>query len=155
MSELVVQEPADVLGQELSALAQLGHRYYLHGLYSESARLFEFILRHEPSDADHYRSWGKALHASGLHSQAIQAYSKAIWLGLAAEDVHFYMGQCWLFLNQVDLAGQSLETSLRLAAVHGQDTTPLVQRARQLLLLVKRHQRKMTEDLNESHSSVG
>jgi tetratricopeptide (TPR) repeat protein len=149
MVDDVVQDPATVLSQELSALAQLGHRYYLHGMYVESARLFEFVLRHEPSHADHHRSLGKALHADGLHKEALQAYSRAIRLGLAEADVHFYMGQCWLYLNEVDMAGQSLESCLRLAAVHRQEAASLAQRARQLLLLVKRHQRKLTQGAQE------
>jgi tetratricopeptide (TPR) repeat protein len=120
-------------------LALLGYRYYTHGLYAEAARLFEFVLRHDPSQAQYHCALGKARHAQGEHQLALQAYQRAMVLGLASAEVHFYIGQCELYLNHIDQAGEALRACLEQAS----QATPIEEfwagRARHLLTLVHRH----------------
>jgi tetratricopeptide (TPR) repeat protein len=137
-----------LMQDQTSSLALLGHRYYLHGMYAESAKLFEFILRHEPARSEHYFALGKALHALKKHKPAIGAYMRAIRLGQADADLHFYMGQCWLFLDRMDEAGHALETCLRLAGRQSQNESNLMHKAEQLLALVHRHKKKMARPVS-------
>ena len=140
-SSLLIQD-------QTSSLALLGHRYYLHGMYAESAKLFEFILRHEPARSEHYFALGKALHALKKHNQAINAYMRAIRLGQADAELHFYMGQCLLFLDKMDEAGNSLEACLRLAGRQIHNESNLMHKAEQLLALVHRRKKKMARPVS-------
>ena len=133
----------NVMADPTSSLAILGHRYYLHGMYAESAKLFEFVLRHEPTCSEHYYALGKALHALKKHDQAINAYMRAIRLGQADAELHFHLGQCLLFLDRLDEAGHSFETCLRMPGLQHHNASYLKQKAKQLLLLVHRHKKKL------------
>lgn len=132
-----------LMADQTSSLSMLGHRYYLHGMYAESAKLFEFILRHEPARSEHYFALGKAWHAMKQHELAIGAYMRAVRLGQADAELHFYLGQCLLFLDRMDEAGNSLETCLRLSGRHQHKESNLMQKAKQLLMLVHRHKKKL------------
>ena len=155
MSGMSDVDSADVrspIEDQATSLAMLGHRYYLHGMYAESVKLFEFILRHEPARSEHYFALGKALHALKLHDKAINAYTRAIRLGQADADLHFYMGQCLLFLDRMDEAGHSLENCLRLSGRQNPHESPLMQKAKQLLMLVHRHKKKLANSTNPSQA---
>jgi tetratricopeptide (TPR) repeat protein len=143
MKQVDSADARSLIEGQATALAMLGHRYYLHGMYAESAKLFEFILRHEPARSEHYFALGKALHALKWHDKAINAYTRAIRLGQADAELHFYMGQCLLFMDRMDEAGHSLENCLRLSGRQNPSDSPLMQKAKQLLMLVHRHKKKL------------
>lgn len=153
MSDLNAFEPVNILEDQTASLAMLGHRYYLHGMYAESAKLFEFILRHEPTRSDHYFAMGKALHALKMHDKAISAYLRAIRLGQTDADLHFYMGQCLLFLDRQDEAADSLETCLRLSGRQSGNGSHLIQKAKQLLMLAYRHKKRLAIQTSQASSS--
>lgn len=98
--------------QDLFALAV---RLYTHQMYEPSAKIMQFLLRHEPGKPHYHRALGKALHAQGQYDQAVLSYARAARLGMPDADVHFYMGQCLIFLKRHDLARQALERCILLA----------------------------------------
>lgn len=98
--------------QDLFALAV---RLYTHQMYAPSARIMQFLLRHDPAKPHFHRALGKALHAQGQYDQALQSYARAAKLGMPDVDVHFYIGQCLIFLKRYDLADQALDRCIALA----------------------------------------
>lgn len=114
-------------------LFTLAVRLYTHQMYEQSARVMQFLLRHEPTRPHFHRALGKALHAQGRHDQALQAYARAVKLGMPDADVHLYIGQCLIFLRRYDLAGQALERCIALARSGPQAGGALMQRAKTLL----------------------
>lgn len=119
----------------LDTLHRLSLRYYSHGLYEDSARLMEFLLRHEPARAGFHFALGKALHAQGQHDQALHSYRRALKLGLPDVDVHLYVGQCLIFLHQLALAASALQHFMGLAQAQGPSSVSaaMLARGRQLL----------------------
>ena len=123
----------------VDTLHRLSLRYYSHGLYEDSARLMEFLLRHEPARAGFHYALAKALHAQARHDKALHSYRRAVRLGLPDLDAHLYMGQCLIFLRQFPLAALALQHFIGLAQAQAQarDRAPvdaaLFQRARHLL----------------------
>lgn len=96
-------------------LFTLAVRLYVHQMYEQSARIMQFLLRHDPAKPHFHRALGKALHAQGLYEQALQSYARAAKLGMPDADVHFYIGQCLIFLKRYELAQQALERCIFLA----------------------------------------
>jgi len=119
----------------LDTLHRLSLRYYSHGLYEDSARLMEFLLRHEPARAGFHFALGKAQHAQSHHDQALHSYRRALKLGLPDVDAHLYVGQCLIFLRQFALAAAALQHFIALAQAQGAASVPapLLARGRQLL----------------------
>jgi Tfp pilus assembly protein PilF len=142
MSDLTSPLAADssAFGSDtLQAMAQLAARYYRNGMPAQAAQVYAFLVRHDPTQARHYLSLGKAEHAQGLHEQALQSYSRAVRLGLADADVHLYIGQCLILLGRMAQAEQALQACLRLAAVSQADVAPFKIRAQQMLVRVQKH----------------
>ena len=121
----------------------LAMRHYQNRMYDNALCLLEFVLRHEPANAGYQLAFGKTLHALGRHDQAVTAYTRAQRLGVADADLHFYLGQCLMFLRRFDPAAQALEASIRLAALQPERAHFLAGRARELLECVARVQRKL------------
>jgi len=119
----------------LDTLHRLSLRYYSHGLYEDSARLMEFLLRHEPARAGFHFALGKAQHAQSQHDQALHSYRRALKLGLPDVDAHLYVGQCLIFLRQFALAEAALQHFMALAQAQGPSSVPapLLARGRQLI----------------------
>jgi Tfp pilus assembly protein PilF len=113
-------------------LFTLAVRLYTHQMYPQSARVMQFLLRHDPARPHYHRALGKAFHAQGQHEQALQAYARAVKLGMPDADVHFYIGQCLIFMRRYDLAAQALERCMALARSGPQAGDALLQRARML-----------------------
>lgn len=122
----------------LDSLHRMSLRYYSHGLYEDSARLMEFLLRHEPARAGFHFALAKAQHAQGQHGQALHSYRRALRLGLPDVDAHLYVGQCLIFLRQFALASAALQHFITLAQAQGPSSVPapLLARGRQLLYSV-------------------
>lgn len=139
-AEVGTTAPARVLDDEMLKLMQaLAARYYRHGMLAQAAQLYAFLIRHEPTVAQHYLALGKAEHAQGWHEQALQSYSRAVRLGLADANVHLYIGQCLIFLGRLPLAEQALLACLRLSASAPMAGSSLPDRARRLLARVQSH----------------
>ena len=119
----------------LDTLHRLSLRYYSHGLYEDSARLMEFLLRHEPARAGFHFALAKAQHAQSHHDLALHSYRRALRLGLPDVDAHLYVGQCLIFLRQFSLAAAALQHFIALAQAQGPSSVPapLLARGRQLL----------------------
>ena len=119
----------------LDTLHRLSLRYYSHGLYEDSARLMEFLLRHVPARAEFHYALGKAMHAQGQHDKALHSYRRALKLGLPDVDAHLYVGQCLIFLRQFALAAAALQHFIALAQAQGATSVPapLLARGQQLL----------------------
>ncbi len=113
-------------------LFTLAVRLYIHQMYEQSAKIMQFLLRHDPAKPHFHRALGKALHAQGQYEQALQAYARAAKLGMPDADVHFYIGQCLIHLKRYDLAGQALERCILLARPGTQSATLLLDRAQKL-----------------------
>ena len=113
-------------------LFTLAVRLYTHQMYEQSARVMEFLLRHDPARPHYHRALGKALHAQGQHDQALQSYARAVKLGMPDADVHFYIGQCLIFLRRYDLAALALERCIALARSGPQAGGTLLPRAKTL-----------------------
>lgn len=116
----------------LQTLFALSVRYYQHQMYPQSARVLEYLLRHQPAVPHYHRALGKALQAQGLYEQALPAYARAIRLGLPDADVHFYVGQCLLCLRQPAMAQQALERCLLQAQAQPQRWAALIDKAQWL-----------------------
>jgi tetratricopeptide (TPR) repeat protein len=127
--------PIGIGADILDTLHRLSQRYHSHGLYQESANLMAFLLRHEPARAEFHFGLGKALHAQGLHDQALHSYRRALKLGLPDIDAHLYMGQCLIFLRRFALAAAALRHFVALARTQVEPSVPasLVARGQQLL----------------------
>ena len=121
----------------------LAMRHYQNRMYDNALCLLEFVLRHEPANAGYQLAFGKTLHALGRHDQAVTAYTRAQRLGVSDADLHFYLGQCLMFLRRFDPAAQALQASIRLAALQPDRATFLAGRAHELLECVTRVQRKV------------
>lgn len=113
-------------------LFTLAVRLYIHQMYEQSAKIMQFLLRHDPAKPHFHRALGKALHAQGRYEQALQSYARATKLGMPDADVHFYIGQCLIYLKRYDLAGQALERCILLARPGTQGSGLLVDRAKTL-----------------------
>ena len=114
-------------------LYALSIRYYLHEMYTESLNLLEYLLRHEPADARYHCAKGKAQQALSLHMVALQSYTHAIKLGIGDADVHFYCGQCLIFLRRYESARDALALALGLAQRQPQKFPAIIGQARELL----------------------
>lgn len=123
-------------------LFALAARLYFHEMYAQSARVLEFLLRHEPARPHYHRALGKAWHALGEHDKAVHAYARAVKLGLPDADVHFYIGQCLVYLRRYELAEQALQSCLLIAKVQHQRGNALADRADHMLTRVQALRRK-------------
>lgn len=115
--------------QDLFALAV---RLYIHQMYEQSAKIMQFLLRHDPGKPHFHRALGKALHAQGRYDQAVLSYARAIKLGMPDADVHFYMGQCLIFLRRYDLAREAIDRCILLARTPAPGSGRLLERAKSL-----------------------
>lgn len=118
-------------------LFTLAVRLYIHQMYEPSARIMQFLLRHDPAKPHFHRALGKALHAQGLYEQALQSYARAAKLGMPDADVHFYIGQCLIFLKRYDLAEQALDRSILLTRPGAAGSGPFLDRAKTLKARLK------------------
>lgn len=127
--------PGVIDAEILGTLYRLSQRYYSHGLYEDSARLVEFLLRHEPARAGFHFALAKALHAQTQHDKALHSYRRAVRLGLPDIDAHLYMGQCLIFMRQFPLAAAALQHFIAMAQLQGAAGVDpaLLHRGRQLL----------------------
>ncbi len=65
--------------------------------------------------ASFHLALGKAWHAQSMHEQAVLGYDRALKLGMPGIDVHFYLGQCLIFLGRLERAASSLQQFYSLA----------------------------------------
>jgi tetratricopeptide (TPR) repeat protein len=121
----------------MQGLFALGVRLYDHRMFAESGRIMAYLLRHDPARPHFHRALGKALHAQGEYERAIQAYSRAVRLGLPDADVHFFIGQCLVFLRRDDLAVAAFQRCLDLAQAQPRRGRALMERAHALIDRVK------------------
>ena len=142
-----VLEPHGLDDAAMQGLFALAVRLYSHQLYTQSARVMQFLLRHEPARPQYQRALGKALHASGQHEEALQAYARAVKLGMPDADVHFYIAQCLVYTHRREAAQQALERCLNLARQQPQKLAGLIERADLLLTRLQQLDRKATAGL--------
>jgi Tfp pilus assembly protein PilF len=126
----------------MDVLAALANRYYAHQMFAESLCVIEFVLRHEPAVPHYHRLMGKALQALKQHELAVQSYSKAVRLGLPDADIHFFMGQCLLYLRDYPQADEALARCVQLAKSKPLKQAALLENAHELLSRSKALQRK-------------
>jgi tetratricopeptide (TPR) repeat protein len=143
-----VTDVHDAFGSDtLTAMVQLAARYYRHGLPEHAAQVYTFLVRHDPTEPRHYLALGKAEHAQGLYERAVQSYSRAIRLGLADAHVHFYIGQCLIFLDRLPIAEQAFEACLRIAAAARGEDLSLISRAQLMLVRVQKQLKRIDTGL--------
>lgn len=143
--ETALEAAGGLDGGTLEGLFALSVRLYSHQLFEHSARIMEFLLRHDPARPHYHRALGKALHALQRHEQAVQSYARAVRLGLPDADVHFYIGQCLIFLRRYELAEQALERCLQLAGQQPKVPVSLIERATELVARVRALRRRASE----------
>ena len=144
--------------QGMDVLAALANRYYAHQMFAESLCVIEFVLRHEPAVPHYHRLMGKALQALKQHEQAVQSYSKAIRLGLPDADIHFFIGQCLLYLRDYAHADSAFARCLQLAKSKSFKHAALIEDAYELLNRSKALQRKDKhhhKQIKDSHHGHG
>jgi tetratricopeptide (TPR) repeat protein len=145
-------------GEIRETLYQLSQRYHSHGLFDQTVRLLEFLLRHDPLRAAYHFALGKALHGQAQHALAIQSYGHAMTLGLPNIDVHLYLGQCLIHQGRFREADASLRQFITLARSPAETDTlaVLLQKARHLLehVVSPRIQRAGAEPLGGSSLAV-
>lgn len=134
--------PAVFDRQGMDVLAALANRYYAHQMFLESLCVIEFVLRHEPAVPHYHRLMGKALQALQRHELAIQSYSKAVRLGLPDADIHFFIGQCLLYLRDYALADEAFSRCLQLGRSRPSKHAALIENAKELMSRSKALQRK-------------
>lgn len=126
-------DPVEANPESIAAMTALAHRYFLHRLYDDAACLFDVILRHRPAQADLHYAHAKALHALGRHDEALQAYSRALVLGVTDPALHLYMGQCLIYRRHFEGARRSLEECLRMAQLQHLQRPAVTEPAQHLL----------------------
>ena len=143
--------------QGMDVLAALANRYYAHQMFAESLCVIEFVLRHEPSVPHYHRLMGKTLQALKQHELAVQSYSKAIRLGLPDADIHFFIGQCLLYLHDYTHADSAFSRCLQLAKSKPLKHAALIENAHELLSRSKalqrkdKHHHRNTKDTHHGH----
>ena len=140
--------PGSLDSAAMHDLFTLAVRLYTHQMYEQSARVMQFLLRHDPARPHYHRALGKALHAQGQHDQALQSYARAVKLGMPDADVHFYIGQCLIFLRRYDLAALALGRCIALARSGPQAGGALLPRAKTLFDRVQALASRATRSVN-------
>lgn len=129
----------------MQGLFALAVRLYTHELYAQSARVMQYLLRHEPARPQYQRALGKALHAAGQHEEALQAYARAVKLGMPDADVHFYIAQCLVYTHRRGPAQMALQRCLALARQQARQQAGLITRAELLLKRLEQLDRKTAD----------
>lgn len=131
-------EASDISAETLEAVYELAYLKYNNGLFSQSARLFQFLCLYNQWNPRFFTGLGACQQMLSLYGDAIDTYLYAVSLG--GNDPHpmVYVGDCYAALHEHSKAALAYRAAALMASDAGM-TSPDINRVDTIVKELSEH----------------
>jgi type III secretion system low calcium response chaperone LcrH/SycD len=134
------KQPGEALGlnqEAFNGLYAYGVRFYQSQRFTESLRVFHYLIKLQPLEARNYKAAGASLQGLKRYRDAAQLYAGAVNLDMTDPEISFHAGQCFFLDRDYAPAKLALEAAVGLCDIDAQRWAGLKPRAAELLKRVE------------------
>lgn len=134
------KQPGEALGlnsEAFNGLYAYGVRFYQSQRFTESLRVFHYLIKLQPLEARNYKAAGASLQGLKRYRDAAQLYAGAVNLDMTDPEISFHAGQCFFLDRDYAPAKLALEAAIGLCDADAQRWVSLKPRATELLKRVE------------------
>lgn len=134
------KQPGEALGltdEAFNGLYAYGVRFYQSQRFTESLRVFHYLIKLQPLEARNYKAAGASLQGLKRYRDAAQLYAGAVNLDMTDPEISFHAGQCFFLDREYAPAKLALEAAVGLCDQDAQRWASLKSRAAELLKRVE------------------